>query len=345
MSPLSIVYTDREIQHERVGLQVEKERCGDLLFQSEGFNQQLEDDFNLIVHKLDKANTTEAACLRKVEQQELSLYALLPLSTETFQRLFKALQTQSHEQDFNTLLALLHPEAVEQFKQAQEQARLIDSQNTKPYLPTPPPSQSIPLETKLRELALLCPLSFTLRKLNIPSPPYLALQTQSPQSVSIQNGSTIIRQWTKEEILQNRQKTMQQVIDCTNTLVDLAIQLLEFAETSLPDFQPPPFHLGPLPAPPQEPLAAFEIVNPIEETIKQEIRDQLELRRQLRQAQGREDEPLQIFELEVIAHSLTLSLRTGDTFRAHHIRDLLRQYFPDVRIANFSSEPLMRVGT
>jgi hypothetical protein len=94
------------------------------------------------------------------------------------------------------------------------------------------------LETKLSELAALCPLSFSLRKLNIPSIPFFALQTQAPQAVSIQAGATIIRQWTREEIQQNRSKTMQAVIDCTNILVDLAIQLLEFAE-QIPGFNPP----------------------------------------------------------------------------------------------------------
>jgi hypothetical protein len=303
----------------------------------------LEDDFNLIIRKLEKAQAQVDAAQRKVDQAEQALHAILPLSTETFQRLFQALQTQTHEQDFNTLLSQLHPEAVEQFKAKSEQARLQEQSNTNLMLPAQPPGfASIPLETKLRELAALCPRSFELRKLNIPNVPFFALQTnQAPQAVSVQAGATIIRQWTKEEIQQNRSKTMQEVVNYTNTLVDLAIQLLEFAE-GIPSFQFPPFVLGPLPIEP-EPQAAFELVDSRKESLKQEIRDQLEIRRQLRLAQGQQDEPIQAFELDVIAHSL--SLRTyGEKFSQSQVKDMIRHLFPETQF-QVQQEPLMRVGT
>ena len=115
---------------------------------------------------------------------------------------------------------------------------------------------------------------------------------------------------------------MEEVVNCTNTLVDLAIQLLEFSE-SIQGFNPPPFHLGPLPVE-EQPQAAFELVDSRKETLKQEIREQLELRRQLRLANGRGDEPIQAFEFDVIAHSL--SLRTyGEKFSQRQVKDMIRQ--------------------
>jgi hypothetical protein len=117
VSQLHELWRQRDkLENERVGLQVEKERCGDLLFQTEGFNQTLEDDFNLIVRKLEKAQAQSDAAQRKCEEQEQALHAILPLSVETFQRLYQELQKATHELDFQTLLSLLHPEAVEQFK-------------------------------------------------------------------------------------------------------------------------------------------------------------------------------------------------------------------------------------
>jgi hypothetical protein len=219
-----------KLVNDKAILQAEKDRVSDLLFQTGSFNQALEDDFNSIVRKLDKAQAQIDACQRRVEDAEQSLHTILPLANETFQRLSQSFQQATHEQDFNSLLAQLHPEAIEQFKVHQEQARLQESQNTNPLLPTPIPSfDTIPLETKLRELATLCPKSFELRKLQIPGLPFFALQTDQPQAVSIQGGATIIRQWSQEEIQQNRNRTMQAVVDSTNTLIDLAIQLLEFA--------------------------------------------------------------------------------------------------------------------
>jgi hypothetical protein len=257
--------------------------------------------------------------------------------------LFQELQKATHELDFQTLLGILHHEAVEEFKTKTNQARLQESQNTNLYLPTQSPSfQSIPLEDKLRELALLCPLSFSLRKLNIPSVPFFALQVQAPQAVSIQDGATIIRQWTKEEIQANRKKTLDQVVECTNLLIDLAIQILEFAEDNIPSFQRPPFHLGPLPTP-QEVQPAFELVDQREETLKQEIQEQLELRRQMRAAQGRSDLPIQPFELDVIAHSLTL--RTyGEKFSQTQVKEMVRHLYPDAEFAVQDNEPMMKVG-
>ena len=133
---------------------------------------------------------------------------------------------------------------------------------------------------------------------------------------------------------------MQAVIDCTNTLVDLAIQLDEFAG-QIPGFQKPPFHLGPLPVEPQ-PALAFQIQDAREESLKEEIREQLELRRQLRQAQGREDEPIQPFELDVIAHSL--SLRTyGEKFSIEQVEEMIRFLFQETKIAH-TEEIIWQVG-
>jgi hypothetical protein len=343
VSALHELWRQRDkLQNQKAQLQQDKDKIGDALFQTE-FNQELEDDFNLLVRTLNKSQAQIDAANRKIDQAELALHAVLPLSTETFQRLFQALQIQTHELDFQNLLAQLHPQAVERFKLQTNLAKAQESQTQNLFLPTQSPSfQSISLETKLQELASLCPLSFSLRKLQIPSVPYLALQVQSPQAVSIQNGSTIIRQWTKEEIQLNRQKTMQSVIDCTNTLVDLAIQILEFSE-NIQDFHPPPFVLAPLPLPESPQLAAFEITDSREETLKQEIRDQLELRRQMRAAQGRGDEPLQAFELDVIGHSL--SLRTyGEKFSIQQVKEMIRYLFPETQF-QVQTEPLMRVVT
>jgi hypothetical protein len=208
-------------------------------------------------------------------------------------------------------------------------------------LPAPPPSfDTIPLETKLDALALLCPKSFELRSLQIPSVPFFALQTNQDQAVSHSAGATIIRKFSQEEIQANRRKTMEEVIKCTNTLIDLAIQTLEFAET-IADFHPPPFHLGPLPQP-IEPQPAFQILDDREETLKQEIREQLELRKQLRLTQGQPDLPIQPFELDTIAHSL--SLRTyGEKFSQSQVKEMIRHLFPNTEFAELT-QPMMRVG-
>jgi hypothetical protein len=330
-----------KLEQDQAQLQSQKDQQGDVLFQSE-FDQQLEDDFSAIVQKLNKAQATQDACNRKAEAQEHALHAILPLATETFQRVFQALHQATYDLDYQSLLAFLHPEAVQEFKARGEQARLQESITTNLYLPTSSPSfNATPLETKLQELAFLCPRTFELRSLQIPSVPFFALQTQAPQAVHVQAGATIIRQWTKEEINQNRQKTMNQVIDCTNTLVDLAIQLLEFAE-QIPGFQPPPFVLGPLPVE-EQPQPAFQFVDSREETLKQEIRDQLTLRQQLRQAQGREDEPIQAFELDVIAHSL--SLRTyGEKFSIQQVKEMIHHLFPETKFQPLNDLTPMRMG-
>jgi hypothetical protein len=275
-----------------------------------------------------------------VDQQEQALHAILPLSTETFQRFYQQLSKATHELDFNSLLSQFHPEALQEFNAKTDQTRLQEQSNQNLSLPLQPLSlAAIPLEVKLNELTFLCPRSFELRKLAIPSVPFFALQSQADQAVSIQGEATIIRQWTQEEIEANRQRTMQAVVDCTNTLVDLAIQLLEFQE-SIPSFNPPPFVLGPLPVE-EQPQPAFQFVDSREENLKEEIRTQLELRKQLRLAQGRQDEPIQVFELEVIAHSL--SLRTyGEKFSIQQVKDMIHHLFPETKFQ--PEQPLMRMG-
>jgi hypothetical protein len=124
-------------------------------------------------------------------------------------------------------------------------------------------------------------------------------------------------------------------------LVDLAIQLLEFSE-NIPGFNPPPFVLGPLPTP-EEPQPAFQFVDQREEALKQEIQNQLELRRQMRKAQGREDEPIQAFELDVIAHSL--SLRTyGEKFSIQQVKDMIHHLFPETKFQPLNDLTPMRMG-
>jgi hypothetical protein len=114
VSTLHDLHRQRDkLKAEAASLQTEKERCGDLLFQTQGFNQYLEEQFTQAVHRLDRAKTTYEAAQRKCDQQEFSLRDNIPPASNAAYTLWQALHKHVEREAIAKFHSLIDPRELD----------------------------------------------------------------------------------------------------------------------------------------------------------------------------------------------------------------------------------------
>jgi hypothetical protein len=191
-------------------LQQDKDKIGDSLFQSE-FDQQLEDDFNLLVRTLNKSQAQIEAANRKIEQQELALHTLVPKASHTISRLYVAALDYILDEESKAILDRI--DQPDETLQSQVREVITHTKYVVAFKVFQP-----------NLISWLPPLN--------PPKPILGVDRSKADAI-----------YYKALGLDQEPPLMVRVCKMAEDLSDKAIQILDVIDNT--GFKPPPFHLGP----------------------------------------------------------------------------------------------------